>query len=123
MAREPNRASPPGSAGGDEARELYEELTDDLLYDPAVGRSTMMGFPCVRLAGKFLATYDGKAGCLVAKLPSERVARLIATGSCETFAPAGRVARAGVATPALDRHLWQQLLAEGAESARRQLAE
>src|SRR3954452_13543946 len=103
MAREPNRASPPGSAGGDEARELYEELTDDLLYDPAVGRSTMMGFPCVRLAGKFLATYDGKAGCLVVKLPSERGAQLIATGSGETFAPAGGGFREWVAIPAVDR--------------------
>jgi hypothetical protein len=123
MAREPNRASPPESAGGDEARDLYEELTDDLLYDPAIGRATMMGFPCVRLAGKFLATYDGKAGCLVLKLPRERVTGLIANGSGETFAPAGRVFREWVAVPAVDRELWQQLLAEAVEFARQQLAE
>jgi hypothetical protein len=33
---------PPVPAGGDDARALYEELTDDLLYDPAIGRATMM---------------------------------------------------------------------------------
>jgi hypothetical protein len=123
MARERNRTSLPESSGGDEARNLYEELTDDLLYDPAIGRATMMGFPCVRLAGKFLATYDGKAGCLVLKLPRERVTGLIANGSGETFAPAGRVFREWVAVPAVDRELWQQLLAEAVEFARQQLAE
>jgi hypothetical protein len=123
MARETKPASPPESAGGDEARDLYEELTDDLLYDPAVGRATMMGFPCVRLAGKFLATYDGKAGCLVLKLPRERVAGLIANGSGKTFAPAGKAFREWVSMPTIDRDLWQQLLAEAVEFARQQLDE
>jgi hypothetical protein len=123
MARETNRSSPPEAFGGDEASDLYEELTDDLLYDPAIGRATMMGYPCVRLAGKFLASYDDKARCLVAKLPRERVAQLIANGSGETFAPAGKVFREWVAIPAVDRDLWQQLLAEAVEFARQQLAE
>jgi hypothetical protein len=43
-------ASPSEQSGGGDARELYHELTDDLLYDPAIGRATMMGYPCVRLA-------------------------------------------------------------------------
>ena len=51
MARDATSPSPPESSGGDDARDLYDELTDDLLYDPAVGRATMMGYPCVRLAG------------------------------------------------------------------------
>jgi hypothetical protein len=114
---------PPESSGGDEERDLYELLTDDLLYDPAVGRATMMGYPCVRLAGKFLATYDDKAQCLVLALPRERVAQLIANGTGETFAPAGRVFREWVAIPAVDRDLWQRVLAEGVEFARQQLAE
>ena len=58
------------------ARKLYEDLTDDLLYDPAVGRSTMMGHPCVRRAGRFFASFDPRADCLVVKLPAERVERL-----------------------------------------------
>ena len=40
---------------------LYDELTDDLLYDPAIGRSTMMGYPCVRRAGRFLTNSSGNA--------------------------------------------------------------
>ena len=52
----------------------------------------------------------------------ERVAGLIANGSGTTFAPAGRVFREWVAIPAIDRDLWQQLLAEAVEFAREQLA-
>ena len=77
MARDAKGTSPPEQSGGDDARDLYDELTDDLLYDPAIGRATMMGYPCVRLAGKFLASYDDKAGCLVVKLPRERVTELV----------------------------------------------
>ena len=123
MARDPSRTSPPESSGGDEARDLYDELTDDLLYDPAVGRATMMGYPCVRLAGKFLASYDGTARCLVVKLPRERVTELVEAGRGDPFAPAGRVFREWVAVPTVDRDLWQQLLAEAVRFARRQVAE
>ena len=123
MARKTPRTSPPEPSGGDEARDLYDELTDDLLYNPAVGRATMMGYPCVRLAGKFLASYDDKARCLVVKLPRERVAGLVESGRGDPFAPAGRVFREWVAIPAVDRDLWQQLLAEAVEFARQQLAE
>jgi hypothetical protein len=122
MARERKRTSPPEPSGGDEARDLYDELTDDLLYDPAVGRATMMGHPCVRLAGKFLASYDDNARCLVVKLPHERVTELVDSGRGDPFAPAGKVFREWVAIPTVDRALWQQVLAEAIEFARRQLA-
>ena len=59
--RDATHLSPPASPGGDDARALYDELTDDLLYDPAIGRATIMGYPCVRLAGRFLASYDDVA--------------------------------------------------------------
>jgi hypothetical protein len=123
MARQTNRTSPPESSGEDEERDLYEELTDDLLYDPAIGRATMMGFPCVRLAGKFLASYDDRARCLVVKLPRDRVAGLVESGRGDPFAPAGRVFREWVAIPTVDRDLWQQLLAEAVTFARQQLSE
>jgi hypothetical protein len=88
----PSSPDPPGGGGRDDpARALYDELTDDLLHDPAIGRATMMGYPCVRLAGRFLASYDDKNRCLVAKLPRDRVTELVATGDGEPFAPAGRV--------------------------------
>ena len=85
-----------------DARQLYDGLTDDLLYDPAVGRSTMMGYPCVRRAGRFFASFDEQADALVVKLPSERVAELIADGTGEPFAPNGRTFREWVTIPELD---------------------
>ena len=106
----------------DDARSLYDELTDDLLYDPAVGRATMMGHPCVRLAGRFLASYDVKDGRLVVKLSRERVTELVDLGDGEPFAPAGKVFREWVAIPAVDRDLWQQVLAEAVDFAREGLA-
>jgi hypothetical protein len=122
MTRAVTRPSSPEPPGGD-ARDLYDELTDDLLYDPAIGRATMMGYPCVRLAGKFLACYDDKNRCLVVKLPRETVAELIESGTGEMFAPAGRVFREWVSIPTIDRDLWQQVLAEAVDFARHQLAD
>lgn len=118
MARDGKGASPSGRSGGDIARDLYDELTDDLLYDPAIGRATMMGYPCVRLAGRFLASYDDKATCLVVKLPRERVAELVENGEGDPFAPAGKVFREWVSIPTVDRELWQTLLAEATDFAR-----
>ncbi|TDD67086.1 hypothetical protein E1262_20120 [Jiangella aurantiaca] len=118
MAPDAKGTFPPDRSGGDAARDLYEELTDDLLYDPAIGRATMMGYPCVRLAGRFLACYDDKAGRLVLKLPSERVVELVRAGTGDEFAPAGRVFREWVAIPTADRELWRVLLAEAVAFAR-----
>jgi hypothetical protein len=123
MARDAKGTAPPERSGGDDARALYDALTDDLLYDPAIGRATMMGHPCVRLAGKFVASYDDKAGCLVVKLPRERVAELVENGNGEPFAPAGKVFREWVSIPALDRTLWHTLLAEAVVFARNGLAD
>jgi len=123
MARDAKRTSSPDQPGGEDARDLYDELTDDLLYDPAIGRSTMMGYPCIRLGGRFLASYDGKAGQLVVKLPSERVAELVRTGTGDQFAPAGKVFREWVAIPTIDRRLWRTLLAEAVAFARSTVSE
>ena len=122
MTRDVPSPSPPDSPDGDDARDLYDELTDDLLYDPAVGRATMMGYPCVRLAGKFLASYDDKARRLVVKLPRERVTELIDNGDGDQFAPAGKVFREWVSIPTVNRELWETLLAEAVEFARQGLA-
>jgi hypothetical protein len=111
-------SSPSEYSDGDEARVLYQELTDDLLYDPAIGRATMMGYPCVRLAGKFLASWDERAEQLVVKLPRGRVTELVESGQGLPFAPTGRVFREWVALPEPDRSLWTALLAEAVDFAR-----
>lgn len=124
MARGTKRgASPSDSSGGDDPRELNDELTDDLLDDPAVGRATMMGYPCVRMAGRFLAGYDERAGTIIVKLPQERVTDLIESGAGDPFAPNGRTFREWVSVPTVDRKLWTQLLDEAVNVARKGLAE
>ncbi|MEZ5097202.1 MAG: hypothetical protein R2731_14530 [Nocardioides sp.] len=102
------------------AQELYDELTDDLRYDPLVSRSTMMGYPCVRYAGRFFASYAAREDALVVKLPRERVAALVETGAGDPFAPAGKVFREWLLLPEPDRDRWRELLAEALEFARGQ---
>jgi hypothetical protein len=121
MAGNRKGTSPSEPSDGDDARDLYEELTDDLLYDPAIGRATMMGYPCVRLAGRFLASYDDKAGSLVVKLPRERVAELVDNGNGDPFAPAGKVFREWISIPTIDPELWRALLTEAVDFARKSL--
>lgn len=103
MTRDVTSPYPPESSGGVDPRDLYDELTDDLLYDPAIGRATMMGYPCVRLAGKFMTSFDDKAQGPVVKLPRERVTELIDNG--DPFAPAGKVFREWVSIPTVNRDL------------------
>ena len=120
--RDATGASPPAS-GRDDARALYDALTDDLLYDPAIARATMMGYPCIRLAGRFVASYDAKLGGLVVKLPGERVRQLVDDGTGEPFAPAGKIFREWIAIPTVDPERWHMLLAEAVDFARKNLAE
>jgi hypothetical protein len=99
MTKDHAGTSPSDQSGGDDARDLYDELTDNLLYDPAIGRATMMGYPCVRLAGRFLASYDDKAASLVVKLPRERVTELIETGTGDRSPPPARSSASGSQSP------------------------
>ena len=72
----------------DEAR--FWSFAEPLLAAPFVTRSMMMGFPCLRVRGRFFATFDRRTGALVVKLPEGRVDELISSGQAEPFAPAGR---------------------------------
>lgn len=101
-----------------EAQALYDELTDDLLYDPLVSRSTMMGYPCLRHQGRFFGSYSTRDEALVVKLPRERVAEVVASGSGEPFAPAGKVFREWVLLPTPDRAFWRSMLEEAVDFAR-----
>ena len=94
------------------ADELFWELAEPLLAEPGVTRSTMMGFPCLRLEGRYFASVDRGAQALLVKLPADRVTTLIAAGSGAPFAPAGRVFREWLAVPRADRRRWRALLAE-----------
>lgn len=70
--------------------ELFWDLAEDLYRNPAVSRSTMMGYPCLRYQGRFFASVERETSGLLVKLPRSRVQQLIDDGDGEPFAPAGR---------------------------------
>ena len=83
-----------------------------LLTQQGITRSTMMGFPCLHVRGKFLASFDRGSGDLLVKLPAERVNGLIADGQGSAFAPAGRRFREWVAIPPAAESAWPDYLDE-----------
>jgi hypothetical protein len=95
-------------------------LAEPLLARPGVARSTMMGFPCLRLHGDFFASCDPRAGSLVVKLDAERCGELIDLGQAEEFAPNGRRFGEWVNVSGARHRAWKGLLDEAlARAARR----
>jgi hypothetical protein len=88
----------------------FWELAAPLLAQAGVTRSTMMGFPCLRLRGDFFATCDRRTGDLVVKLDEAQVTALIASGRAEPFAPNGRRFREWAAIPYERRRTWSRQL-------------
>jgi hypothetical protein len=88
----------------------FWELAQPLLEEAGVTRSTMMGFPCLRLHGDFFATCDRRTGALVVKLDEAQVTRLVDAGRAEAFAPSGRRFREWAAVPYERRRTWARLL-------------
>ncbi|HUA06125.1 MAG TPA: hypothetical protein VMB27_19610 [Solirubrobacteraceae bacterium] len=91
---------------------MFYDLAADLLAEPAITQSTMMGYPCLRANGAFFACVERPTGHLVVKLPARRVHELVATGRARPFAPNGRTFREWVALPCADRDEWRARLAE-----------
>jgi hypothetical protein len=102
--------------GDAEAR--FWSYAEPLLVAPSVTRSTMMGFPCLRVSGRFFASFDQRTGALVAKLPAGRVDELLSSGQAEPFAPAGRRFREWAAIGGAQQHLWPGFLNEAHAFAR-----
>lgn len=84
----------------------FWQLAQPLLDRAGVTRSTMMGFPCLRLQGDFFATCDRRTGSLVVKLDEDQVNRLLDAGRAEPFAPSGRRFREWAAIPYERRRGW-----------------
>ena len=104
-----------------EGEARFWELAEPLLATAGVTRSTMMGFPCLRLHGDFFACLDRRDGALVIKLAEADVTRLIDSGKAEEFAPNGRRFREWVSIPPARSRSWPKHLdAALAASAARQ---
>ena len=93
-------------------KDLFWELAGQLLAEPGVTRSTMMGYPCLRANGAFFACVERITGHLIVKLPALRVSELIAAGQALPFAPSGRTFREWAAFSVADPNKWSALLAE-----------
>ena len=105
------------SVGASAREALFWELAQPLLAEPAVTRSTMMGYPCLRSNGAFFACVEPATGNLIVKLPARRVSELAASGQALPFSPNGRTFREWAAFPHPDPAEWQALLAEAREFA------
>lgn len=90
----------------------FKSETEPLLARPGVTRSTMMGFPCVRVDGKFFASFDHKTGHLLVKVPAARVDQLVEQGDGVSFSPAGKRFREWVGIPLEDHARWPAMLEE-----------
>jgi hypothetical protein len=93
-------------AGEDE----FWEVAASLLARPGVTRSTMMGYPCLRLHGDFFASWDPYEHALVVKLDRQTVTALIAEGLGVPFAPSGRPFREWVSIPLSAGESWPDRL-------------
>lgn len=90
---------------------LFWELAEPLMANGAK-RSTMMGFPCLRIDGNFFASLEHRTGDLIVKIPAARVDELIEAGTAEPFAPAGRRFKEWALIPSRDAMQWEHLLEE-----------
>ena len=101
----PERSDNPGEA-------RFWALAEPLLEQAGVTRSSMMGFPCLRLNGDFFASCDHRTGDLVVKLDEERVSALIDNGKADVFAPSGRPFREWASISFGRQRSWGSLLDE-----------
>lgn len=91
---------------------FFWELAEPLLAEEAITKSTMMGFPCLRVNGDFFASADHKTGNLIIKLSAKKVDEMIESGLGDPFAPAGRRFKEWVMISDRDPEHWHQLIAE-----------
>lgn len=63
----------------------YDEAVQQLLMEPDVKMSTMMGTPCLRCNGQFMASLFTRGEGLIIKVAPERVNELIDQGTGVEF--------------------------------------
>ena len=96
----------------DEKSAQFWDIAQPLLLTGKADKGTMMGFPCLRVHGKFCASLEKDTADLIVKLPADRVKALIAAGEAAPFAPNGRTFREWARVVGEDEAQWQSLLDE-----------
>ncbi len=94
--------------------EFFWSVAQPFLEVDGIERSTMMGFPCLRVNGQVFASCEPKTGNLLIKLPAPEVSRMVEAGDGMSFSPAGKTFKEWVMIS--ERHVgkWGALM----ESAR-----
>ena len=94
--------------------EQFWDLAEPHLASGRLVEGAMMGQQCLRTArtNGFVATIERSTGNVVLKLPKERVAEMVDSGTGLSFAPGGKVFREWVAVPDIDEDTWSRLLEE-----------
>jgi hypothetical protein len=83
------------STDATEREARLQHFADPLSHDDhRVTRSTMMGFPCLRVDDRFFACVERAIVNLIVNLPTERINELLRTGTGRPVAPNGRVLKA-----------------------------
>jgi len=90
----------------------FWDMVAPLLAEGLIDEGTLMGGPCVRAKGEFVAMPNHKGDGLVVKLAKDRVAELIDGGQGQPFAPAGKVFKEWVLVKSFDEERWQNLVRE-----------
>ncbi len=96
----------------EELQGLFWDVAATLLEEDGVTKSTMMGYPCLRVDGNFFASVNPQSGNLIVKLPKARVSTLIEAGDGLAFAPNGRQFKEWVQFESRDRQHWLDLMTE-----------
>jgi len=89
---------------------FFWNLAKPLLARDDITKSTMMGFPCLRVNGAFFASADHRTGDLIVKLPADQVEEMTDIGLGQPFAPAGRRFREWVLISDRDAGRWTELM-------------
>jgi len=92
--------------------EEFESAVAPLMAEGLLREGTIMGGPCVRAGGEFVAMPHHKGAGVVIKLHRDRVAELIEEGTGLPFAPAGRVFKEWALIETHDEARWQALIRE-----------
>ncbi len=106
--------NPKVDTGEGPGAELFWSIVEPGLESGQLERGTIMGRPCVRKGGEFVAVPHSKRGSLVVRLTTDRVAELIEAEVGGSFAPAGRVFREWLEVRELNRERWTALIDEAA---------
>lgn len=103
-------------------RTLFDKLADEFIDAGEAQPGTMMGFPCLRVRGNYIACKDKSSGTLIVKLTENRVRNLVDSGQAITFAPAGHQFKKWASMSVSDEILWRGVLREARKLIEESLA-